>query len=137
MKHPVNYQTDAGTAQLFTAGAAAKYIYGNVRNTQTVKDGTLIAVVLASAKTNTLTITGFWQVSDDNSTWIDVVPQNNAARVAQVTGTGSAVASTKAYEAPTAITSFKYARFGLATGVGSADGTDDGGTIGYRWVLDR
>lgn len=137
MKHPVNYQTDAGTAQLFTAGAAPKYIYGNVRNTSTVKDGSLIAVVLASATTNTLTITGFWQGSDDNSTWIDIVPQNNAARVAQVTGTGSAVSSTKAYEAPLAATSFKYVRFGLASGTGSADGAADGGTIGYRWILER
>jgi hypothetical protein len=137
MKHPVNYQTDAGTAQLFPAGAAPRYIYGNVRNTQTIKDGSLVAVALASATTNTLTISGIWQVSDDNSTWINVVPQNNAARVAQVTGTGVAVTSTVAYEAPTAITSFKYVRFALASGVGVADGAADGGTIGYRWVLDR
>lgn len=137
MKHPVNYQTDAGTAQFFAAGAAPKYIYGKTVNTQTVQDGSLIAVVLASATTNTLTITGFWQGSDDSSTWIDIVPQNNAARVTQVTGTGSAVSSTKAYEAPTAATSFKFVRFGLVTGTGSADGTADGGTIGYRWVLER
>lgn len=136
MKHPVNYQVDAGTAQLFEAGAAPKYIYGNTRNTTTIKDGTLSALVLASATTNTLTITGFWQVSRDNSTWYNVVPQNNAAKVAQVTGTGSAVASTIVYEAPTAVTSYPYVRFGLATGVGSADGTADGGTIGYQWMKD-
>lgn len=137
MKHPVNYQNDAGTAQLFASGAAPKYIYGNTRNTQTIKDGSLIAVVLASATTNTTSITGFWQGSDDNSTWVNIVPQNNAAKVVQVTGTGSAVSSTVAYEIPNGATSFKYVRFGLVTGTGTADGAADGGTIGYRWVLER
>lgn len=136
MIHPVNYQTVAGAAQLFTSGAAGKLLYGAVINTNIVKPNTLIALVLASAKTNTTTITGKWQVSDDNSTYYDVVPQNNAARVAQVTGTGSAVASTVVYEAPNAILSFKYVRFAIITAVSTADGTDDGGTISYRYIKD-
>jgi hypothetical protein len=136
MIHPVQYQTVAGAAQLFTSGAAPKSLYGAVINTSIVRPGTLIALVLASAKTNTTTITGKWQASDDNSTFYDVTPQNNAARVAQVTGTGSAVASTVAYEAPMAIQSFKYIRFAIVTGTGTADGTDDGGTISYRYLKD-
>lgn len=136
MIHPVQYQSVAGSAQLFTAGAAPKNLYGATVITSTVRPGTLTAQVLASATTNTLTITGFWQVSDDNSTWIKAVPMNNAAGVAQVTGTGSAVTSTVAYDAPNSVWAYKYARFGIVTGTGSADGTADGGTIGYRYLKD-
>ena len=136
MIHPVQYQSEAGTAQLFVAGAAPKTISGTAKPTNTIRKGTLIALVLASATTNTTTISGVWQVSDDNSTWYNVVPQNNAAKVVQVTGTGSAVASTIVYEAPNGIQSFKFVRFSLVTGTSTADGTTDGGTISYRWLKD-
>jgi hypothetical protein len=136
MIYPTNYQVRAGTVQLFEAGAAPKYLYGDTVITSVVRPHTLSAQVLASAKTSTLTITGFWQVSDDNSTWIKAVPQNNAAGVAQVTGTGSAVASTVAYDAPDCVVSYKYARFAVVSGTGAADGTDDKATISYRFLKD-
>lgn len=136
MLYPGSYQTKTGAAQLFTAGAAPKSLYGDTINLNLVQPGTLTALVLASAKTSTTTITGKWQVSDDASTFYDFTPMNNAANVTLTTGTGSAVAATKVFAAPDGISSWKYGRFAIVTGVSTADGTDDGGTISYRYLAD-
>lgn len=84
--------------------------------------GTLWAKVYAKATTSTLTLTGKWQVSQDGINWIDCAPQNNAAFVALVTGTGSAVITTKAVDGPSAPHGAKYARFAVVSGVGVGGG---------------
>lgn len=97
--------------------------------------GTLYAEVYAKATTSTLTLTGKWQISHDNSTWIDVVPQNNAANVVLVTGTGSAVTATRAFDAPSAVYGSKYIRFVVVSGVGVGAGLgQDEFSITYGWM---
>lgn len=49
----------------------------------------LCAKVVVEAETDTVTITARWQISRDNSTWVDVAHgSQNAAGVALATGTG-------------------------------------------------
>lgn len=81
------------------------------------------ALVTVDAETDLLTLTPFWQVSMDGSTWIDVVHgPENAAGVALATGTGGADApKSKVYGAPAAVEAFRWAR--LAIRVGGATGT--------------
>lgn len=121
----------AGTATALS-GSAPQTGAGNKLDMSRIQPGTLSAEVYGQATTNTLTITGKWQVSDNASTWYDADLANNAADVALVTGTGSAVASTKQFDAPAAVYGSRWARFVVVTGVASAS-TGDEYTIGYSY----
>ena len=83
----------------------------------------LSAIVNVTAATNTLTWTGNWQISPDNSTWTNVKPQNNAAYVTITTGTAAATGDV-AYEAPTAVYGARFARFVLVNGVATGAAGD-------------
>ena len=87
----------------------------------------LSATVYTKATTSTLTLTAKWQVSKDGSTWVDCYAMNNAALVAQVTGTGSAVSATRNLEAPRSVSGMLYARVAVVSGVGvgGGAGTDE------------
>lgn len=135
MPHPTVYQQMVGTNTAFTAGST-KTLNGAAVPTQMVKIGTLCALVYANAKTNNLTISAKWQCSDDNSTYRDATTQNNAANVVIVTGTGSDVNDYKVIPCPSEIASFPFVRLQLYTGASSADGTNDTGTISYRYIRD-
>ena len=135
MLPPNFYKVINGASTAIPAGAAPKTLAGTTVITNQVQVGSLSALVVANARTNTLTLTGKWQVSDDNSTFQDFTPINNATNVALVTGTGSDVTATRAFEAPHGIFGWKYARFVLTSGVGVADGTNDAGTISYRYLM--
>ena len=102
-----------------------------------VTDGTLAARVYAKATTNLLTITGKWQVlDDDDATWVDVVESNNPANVALVTGTGSAVVATKLIAAPPAVYGRRQARFLLTTGAAAGGGAGvDEFNVSYDYRL--
>jgi hypothetical protein len=95
------------------------------------KVGTLSALVSVTANTSTITFTGSWQVSNDNSTWVAWTSQNNAANV--IFATGTATIKTAAFDAPTNICSARYARFVLTTGVATG-GTADVYSIGYNYT---
>jgi hypothetical protein len=85
----------------------------------------LSAVVSVLADTNTLTLGGKWQVSADNSTWVDVVESNNPANVVLATGTaGADTAVSKAIAAPDAVYGWTYARFCIVPGVATALAAD-------------
>ena len=124
--YPFQLRVVAPAAATVTAvtGAAPITVGGPTFQPQVSKPlpNTLYAKVYAKATTSTLTLTGKWQVSQDGSTWIDVVPFNNAASVILVTGTGSAVTATKAFDAPSAAHGAKYVRFALVSGVGVGAG---------------
>lgn len=99
----------------------------------------LSALHYAKATTNTLTITGNWQVTrDGGSTWYDVYGPNSAALVAQVTGTGSAVTATRVIDAPEAVYGWPNARFvsKSGVGVGGGAGTDEASIAYYGVVKD-
>jgi hypothetical protein len=133
MRSPGTFQASNGALQLFTAGAAPKSLYSGVVQTAQAAIGTLACTAAVVAKTSTTTFTGTWQVSDDNSTFVDCVDPNNPASVAIATGTGSSVTTTKSIGAPIAVFGYKFARLKVTTAVSTADGTDDGVTFSLRY----
>jgi len=99
-------------------------------NRQKVRN--LSALVTIDCETDTLTVTGLWQVSNDNSTWVTVTngPQN-AAGVVLLTGTaGADAAATVCYQAPDAVYGWRYARFAIQNGV-TTGATADTYTVSY------
>lgn len=86
----------------------------------------LSALVTVDCETDTMTMTGKWQVSNDGSTWVDVSNgTQNAAGVVLATGTGGADASvSKAYPAPDAVYGWKKARFAITNGVVTGNAVD-------------
>jgi hypothetical protein len=123
---------NAGAVTGFT-GAAPQTVAGASINTQECVS--LSVIHYAKATTNTLTVTGKWQVSVDGSTWYDVYGGNSAALVAQVTGTGSAVTATRVIDAPEAVYGYPNVRFVSVSGTGSGGGAGvDEASIAYRGV---
>ncbi len=111
------------TGVLGLTGAAPQSGNGKAVVMANVATDTLAARVYALATTNTLTITGKWQVlDDDGSTWIDCRSSTNAAQVILVTGTGSAVTLTASFAAPNGVYGRKQARFVVTSGVGVGGG---------------
>jgi hypothetical protein len=94
----------------------------------------LSALVTVDAETNTLTMTGKWQASNDGSTWVDVAhaPQNPAG-VALATGTAGADADVvRVLPAPDAVYGYKFARCSVVVGVVTGT-TNDTYSIGYSY----
>lgn len=113
-----NAHASTGTADTLASGSViggtAVIMGDNAR--QKVK--CLSALVTVDAETSTFTFAGKWQVSNDNSTWVDVANgSQNAAAVVLATGTAGADASvSRAYPAPDSTYGWRYARFALVTG---------------------
>lgn len=83
----------------------------------------LSALVSVTAATSTLTLAAKWQVSVDNSTWLDVANgSQNAAAVVLATGTASIV--TKVIPAPDTVYGYPFARIAIVTGVATAGASD-------------
>lgn len=113
------------TQQLTTGsltGAAPQTGAGGSLIAANVETGSLSASIAVTATVNTLTLTGKWQVCDDGSTWVDCFASNNAAQVVIVTGTGSAVSSTRKVDAPPSVYGHLYARYVVVSGVGVGAG---------------
>ncbi len=72
----------SATGQVAAAGAAGTVFAGTALETSKFEPGTLMARVLVTIGTGSLTFAPSWQVSDDNSTWENVKVENNAANVA-------------------------------------------------------
>lgn len=83
----------------------------------------LSAVVNVTAATSTLTWSGKWQVSNDNSSWDDARSSNNPAYVALATGTSSATGDIS-IDAPLSVYGFRYARFAVFNGVATGAAGD-------------
>lgn len=124
-----NFNGDvAGTAK---AGATVS-IWGPAGG---VVNGTLAALVIVDAETNTLTMAANWQVSEDGSTWYDVAgAANNPANVVLATGTAGADASvTKVLDAPASVYAWSFARLVVVNGVATG-ATVDTYSIQYKYV---
>jgi len=118
------------TGQTAIAGAAGSTFPGNALDTSQFEPGTLMARCVATIATGSLTLTPFWQVSDDNSTWEDVVVQNNAANVA-ITAT-----KTVHLVAPPCLSGKKWVRAAfLSAGATAAAG--DFKRFSYSYVVPR
>jgi hypothetical protein len=124
-----NFNGDvAGTAK---AGASVS-IWGPAGG---VVNGTLAALVIVDAETNTLTMAANWQVSEDGSTWYDVAgAANNPANVVLATGTaGSDASVTKVLDAPASVYAWSFARLVVVNGVATGGATDTY-SIQYKYV---
>jgi hypothetical protein len=95
------------------------------------KVSNLSAVVNVTAATSTLVITGKWQVSADNTTWVEVRSPNNPAYVALATGTSAATGDT-VIDAPAAVYGWKWVRFVVVNTVATG-GTTDLYAISYSY----
>jgi len=124
-----NFNTDvAGTVK----GGAPVSIFGPAGG---VVNGTLSALVIVDAETNTRTLSAFWQVSEDGSTWYDVAgAPNNPANVVLATGTaGADAAVTEVIPAPAAVYAWSFARCSVVNGVATGGATDTY-SIQYKYV---
>jgi len=113
-----NWLATSGTANTLTSGSVVggTAVVMNANARQKIKY--LAADVNLLADTNTFTWALKWQVSNDNSTWVDCSngPQN-AAAVTYATGTaGADTAVRKTIEAPESVYAWRYARIALVTG---------------------
>jgi hypothetical protein len=129
------FQVAAATTGNLDAVAAGGNGAGATLPVQKIEPGTLSALFVVDAETNTITIAAQWQVSDDASTWYDIAgdPQN-PANVVLATGTaGADAAVTKVVPAPPEFSGWRWvravARVGVTTGA-----TVDTYSIAYRYL---
>ena len=118
MSFPARYfKGAAATGNLDTIVAGAS-VGGTAYPTNEIAVDTLSCEFTLDAETNTITLAAHWQVSHDNSTWVDVKPSNGAAYVAQATGTmGADAPVTVVLEAPTGVLGWEYVRPAVKVGV--------------------
>lgn len=115
-----------GTLDTLVAGTVTGGNAVDIGDNARQKVRNLSALAVIDAETDTITITGKWQVSNDGSTWVDVTngPQN-AAGVILATGTaGADAAVTRCYEAPEAVYGWRKARFAIVNGVATGAAAD-------------
>ena len=134
MAFPLRRLAPTGGSGTFASADAGTVKAAAALQTNSIRLGTLSAYFDVTANTNTLTLTAKWQVSDDNSTWIDLAPLNNAANVVLATGDGSGVDADKVIGAPTEIWGWKYVRAVVVSGVASGSASDTY-AIAYRHVM--
>lgn len=130
-----NFGGASGTFDGVTAGAVVAMPAVYMGDFEGDKVADLSALVVVDAETDSITVTPKWQVSNDNSTYDDVMPDQTTSSAGAViaTGTSSADATVrKVVTAPRAVYGFKYARLALAVGV--TDGiTLDTYAVGYNY----
>jgi hypothetical protein len=108
--------TEGGT---FATGGAVAI------GTNTQKISHLSALIGVLAETNGITVTPVWQVSNDDSTYVDAAPSNNAANVVFATGTaGADTAVSACISAPAAVYGWKFARCAFRNAVQTGAATD-------------
>lgn len=129
MANPVQTAVNVKTGT-FAAGPVGAAKSMDALQTKRVAPGTLSVRVYWSMYTDTITITGKWQGSADNSTWRDFKPMNNAAHVVLQTSTGTGAVY---IDAPTSISGLPYVRFSLVSGVASGTAGDTY-TMSYNYV---
>jgi hypothetical protein len=86
----------------------------------------LSALVTVDAETDTITLAGKWQGSNDNSTWVDLAyePQNPAVVVLATGTAGADAAVTRVLPAPKGAYSHRYARCSVEVGVTTGTSND-------------
>lgn len=131
---PLRYNISSASGT-FDGIAIASQVNGAalvVGDGQRLKLKGISALVTVDCETSTFTATAKWQVSNDNSTYVDVSNgTQNAAGVVLATGTGGADAAvTKCISAPEAVYGWKYCRLSLVAG-GTTGTTSDTYSIGY------
>lgn len=120
-------------------GAAPQTVNGNAVDLREVEPGTLSVHVKVLGDTNTITLTGKWQVQlKDGATWVDCAGDaQNPANVALATGTAGADAAVeKVIPFPASCYAYRKARFVVVTGVGvgGGAGVDEVQKLDYSYL---
>lgn len=126
MGFPARWQTSSGGSGDLDGVTAGTTTGGTALATESIEKGTLSCLFTVDAETSTLTITGKFQVSDDNSTWYDLAGDaQNPANVALATGTAGADAAVNmVLPVPDAALGWKYVRPAVVVGATTGASTD-------------
>lgn len=120
---------------VMTANVAGTLMPGGTLVCDEIEPGTLTALFVTKAETDTITIEAAWQVSNDATTWYTFVNYNNPAVVVLGTGTaGADAAVSTAMAAPNDITGWRYCRAGVINRV-AAGTVNDTYAISYYYTL--
>jgi hypothetical protein len=122
MGYPARWTTVAGGSGTLDTVVVGTTTGGTAISTSDMQMGTVSCLFVVEAETDTVTITGKFQVSDDNSTWYDLAGDaQNPANVVMATGTGGADAViSRVLPMPSAAMGWKYVR--AATVIAGATG---------------
>lgn len=127
MSFPPRYTAvTGGSGDLTAAPVAGTTTAGTAINTAGIKLNTLSCLFTLLAETNTLTLTGKFQVSRDNSTWYDLAGDaQNPANVLIATGTaGADTAVTRVLPVPPSATGWQWIRPAIVNGVATGAAGD-------------
>ncbi len=133
-----NYQPKSGTTngnpQGTMIGAATIDLNGN----KSPDVGTLAAKVVVTAVTSSMTLAIRWQVSSDNSAWIDVLLPGSDVVAALTdlviaTGDGVGVSKTVVASAPRSVYGSRYSRIALI--IGGADSANAGDVYSVSYAF--
>lgn len=132
MGFPARWMTASGGSGNLDTLVAGTTTGGTAIQTSPIERGTLSCLFTVDAETNTLTITGKFQVSDDNSTWYDLAGDaQNPANVVLATGTGGADAAVdKVLPCPESALGWKYVRAAVVNAVATGAAAD---TYAFTW----
>lgn len=127
MTFPARWSTaSGGSGDLTSAPVAGTTTAGTALATAGIELGTLSCLFVIDAETDTITITGKFQVSADNSTWYDLAGDaQNPANVVIATGTAGADATVnRVLPVPPAALGWKYVRPAIVNGVATGGAAD-------------
>ncbi len=128
MGFPSRWMTiSGGSGDLTAAPVAGTTTGGTAIATANIEPGSMSCLFTLLADTNTLTLTGKFMVSDDNSTWYDLAGDaQNPANVVIATGTAAApdTAVTRVLPVPVQATGWKYVRAAIVNGVATGAAID-------------
>lgn len=115
-----------GSGDLTAAPVAGTTTGGTALATAGIEIGSLSCLFTLLAETNTLTLTGKFQVSNDNSTWYNLAGDaQNPANVLLATGTaGADTAVSVVLPVPLAALGWKYVRPAVVNGVATGAAGD-------------
>lgn len=121
-----------GSGTLTAQPASGSTTGGTALDCSTVEPGSLSCLFVVDAETSTLTLTGKFQVSNDNSTWYDLAGDaQNPANVLLATGTAGADASvSRVLPVPTPALAWRYVRAAVVNGVAQGEAVD---TYAFTW----
>jgi len=137
MTFPARYFSQTGgSGDLTAAPVAGTTTAGTAISTANLEPGSVSCLFTLLADTNTLTLTGKFQVSDDNSTWYDLAGDaQNPANVAVATGTaGADTAVTRVLPLPPSALGWKWIRAAIVNGVATGASID---TYAFSWHYRR
>jgi hypothetical protein len=127
MAYPPRYLTiSGGSGTLTAAPVAGTTTAGTAIATASLDRETVSCLFNVLAETNTLTLTGKFQVSLDNSTWYDLAGDaQNPANVVLATGTaGADTAVTRVLPVPPAALGWNWIRAAVVNGVATGAAGD-------------